>query len=247
MRLLVSVRNAAEATAALAGGADIIDAKEPARGALGAVALATFREIVACVDGRVPVSAALGDADDEDTPGARAGAFAEAGAAFVKVGFAGLSDPARVSAVLRATVDAVGRRCDVVPVAYAEGHAVDSPDPSVLIAIAVNAGARMVLLDTADKLGPAVRTLMGDAALRWWIRRAHDAGLMAAVAGKLTADDFHQVCDAADIVGVRGAACENGRAGTVTSAKVHTLRARLNDATHATGARQTASALFVAS
>ena len=37
MRLLVSVRSAAEVAAALAGGADIIDAKEPSRGGLGAV------------------------------------------------------------------------------------------------------------------------------------------------------------------------------------------------------------------
>ena len=32
MRLLVSVRSAAEAAAAVAGGADIVDAKEPDRG-----------------------------------------------------------------------------------------------------------------------------------------------------------------------------------------------------------------------
>ena len=36
MRLLVSVRSAAEVGPALAGGADIIDAKEPGRGSLGA-------------------------------------------------------------------------------------------------------------------------------------------------------------------------------------------------------------------
>ncbi len=38
MRLLVSVANAADAAAALAGGADLIDAKDPAGGALTAVA-----------------------------------------------------------------------------------------------------------------------------------------------------------------------------------------------------------------
>src|SRR4051812_47948913 len=37
MELLVSVRSAKEVEAALAGGADIIDAKEPSRGSLGAV------------------------------------------------------------------------------------------------------------------------------------------------------------------------------------------------------------------
>lgn len=37
MRLLVSVRDAGEARAALAGGAEIVDAKDPARGSIGAV------------------------------------------------------------------------------------------------------------------------------------------------------------------------------------------------------------------
>ena len=36
MRLLVSVRSADEVGAALAGGAEIVDVKEPSRGALGA-------------------------------------------------------------------------------------------------------------------------------------------------------------------------------------------------------------------
>ena len=50
MRLLVSVTSAAEASAALAGGADVIDAKDPRRGALGAVSPQTLRAILAAVD-----------------------------------------------------------------------------------------------------------------------------------------------------------------------------------------------------
>ncbi len=65
MRLLVSVKNAEEAMAALAGGADLIDAKDPAAGALGAVSLDVLRDIHSTVAGLRPVSAALGDAIDE--------------------------------------------------------------------------------------------------------------------------------------------------------------------------------------
>ena len=54
MRLLVSVRSEEEARAALAGGADIIDAKEPSRGALGAVEIGVLREIVSVVNGLRP-------------------------------------------------------------------------------------------------------------------------------------------------------------------------------------------------
>src|SRR5688500_18722902 len=106
MRLLVSVATEADAVAALAGGADVIDAKDPQAGALGAVASETFRAIHACVAGARPVSAALGDAADEDAIEALARRFAAAGAAFVKVGFAGVGDASRVAALTAAAVRA---------------------------------------------------------------------------------------------------------------------------------------------
>ncbi|MEX0885938.1 MAG: (5-formylfuran-3-yl)methyl phosphate synthase, partial [Phycisphaeraceae bacterium] len=43
--LLVSVRNVAEARAAMAGGADVIDIKEPAAGALGAASPTTIQQV----------------------------------------------------------------------------------------------------------------------------------------------------------------------------------------------------------
>src|SRR5207249_701962 len=64
MRLLVSVRGPVEARAALAGGADVIDAKDPARGALGAVSAERLAAIRRTVGAARPVSAALGDAHD---------------------------------------------------------------------------------------------------------------------------------------------------------------------------------------
>jgi len=58
VRLLVSVANAADAAAALAGGADFIDAKDPRTGALGAVSLGVLQEIRATVGTARPVTAA---------------------------------------------------------------------------------------------------------------------------------------------------------------------------------------------
>ena len=75
MRLLVSVRNAAEAAAALAGGADIVDAKEPLNGALGPVGHGMLASITATIGGSAPVSAALGEfARDDIAGGAKAAA-----------------------------------------------------------------------------------------------------------------------------------------------------------------------------
>ena len=66
MQLLVSVANAIEARQALEGGADLIDAKDPSAGALGAVSLDALRQIRDAVSGRCVVSAALGDAIEEE-------------------------------------------------------------------------------------------------------------------------------------------------------------------------------------
>ena len=62
--LLVSVADADEAIAALEGGADVIDAKDPTGEPLGRVGLDVFNEIVAAVRGRAVTTAALGDASD---------------------------------------------------------------------------------------------------------------------------------------------------------------------------------------
>ena len=53
MQLLVSVSNPTEARRAVDGGADVIDAKDPLNGALGAVSLDTLRQVVS--DEPIPV------------------------------------------------------------------------------------------------------------------------------------------------------------------------------------------------
>ena len=94
-----------------------------------------------------------------------------------------------------------------------------------MLDLAAGEGAIGVLLDTANKSGPGLRGLVSHAALTAWIAAAHDRGLLAAVAGKLTADDLLYVRDAgADIAGVRGAACVGDRSGVVTAERVGLLR-----------------------
>jgi dihydroneopterin aldolase len=58
---LASVRDAAEAELALAAGADIVDLKDPATGALGALAPDVIATCVNQVGARAPVSATIGD------------------------------------------------------------------------------------------------------------------------------------------------------------------------------------------
>jgi uncharacterized protein (UPF0264 family) len=72
MQLLVSAATAADASAALDGGADVVDAKDPNAGALGATAHDVLLEIVARVGGARLVTAALGDATGEESAEASA-------------------------------------------------------------------------------------------------------------------------------------------------------------------------------
>src|SRR5688500_3590527 len=84
-RLLVSVRSAEEALLALAGGADLIDVKEPDRGSLGYADPAVWREVQQAVAFRVPMSAALGELLTD--PVERLAAHAT-GFAYAKIGLA---------------------------------------------------------------------------------------------------------------------------------------------------------------
>lgn len=241
-RLLVSVASAAEVSAALAGGADVIDAKDPKAGALGAVTIETLRDIHDAVTGARPLTAALGDASDEAALERSAGAFVAAGAALVKVGFTGVTGTEQVAALIAAAVRGARAgsegRGGVVAVAYADWDRAASLAPDALAEVAAGAGADGLLLDTADKEGPGLRGLVSPTVVGAWVAEAHRHGLLVALAGKLTVADLAFVRDAgADIAGVRGAACDGGRDGRVSAERVRLLRAALDAAPAASGSR----------
>ena len=240
MRLLVSVRNASEAEAALAGGADIIDAKEPLNGPLGPVAADVLQSICAAVGRVVPVSVALGDVGRDNIA---AGLLTAAGAdvAFGKIGWAGSGadgslDPGAWSVPGPWSVLGPGSlvrrpRPALVVVAYADYQAADAPSPDKLIDIAVQMRAAGILLDTHDKDGSGLTALMTSRALGGFVTRARSHGLDVALAGRLTAGDIDRVCEAEpDILGFRGAACDGGRAGVVSAARVRALRDQIERA-----------------
>jgi uncharacterized protein (UPF0264 family) len=227
MRLLVSVRNAEEARAALAGGAEIIDAKEPALGALGPVSIEELREIIEAVNGMRPVSAALGDAGDAGSLASAARTAAEAGAMFVKVGFADVREIGAVRERLARVMDGAllpSSPCAVVAVAYADWDEVGGAAPSTVLAAAAAEGAMGVLVDTVRKDGAGLFRCLGRAALGSLVREARARSLMVALAGRITVDDLAFAYEAgAEIVGVRGAACEHGREGRVRESRVREL------------------------
>jgi uncharacterized protein (UPF0264 family) len=178
------------------------------------------------------VSAALGDAPH--LPGTMALAAAGAAACgpdYLKVGLLGSGRPEQalelLAAVCRAAADA-NPHTRLVAVAYADASRVGALPPAQLPSIAHQAGAHGVMLDTAVKDGLSTFTVLGEDGVAAFLSAARAHGLVSAVAGALGPADLERACRlGADIVGVRGSACEGGRKGTVSAARVRALRAAL--------------------
>src|SRR5262245_60494264 len=165
-RLLVSVRNVSEAEAALAGGCDVLDVKEPARGAMGMADVQTITAVVSRVyrlDAQVPVSVALGETSDwEGTlafPGlpaqiayfklgtARLGATAQWRKRFTQIAQQHISARCRDGHGRGATAgDAPPGLTSLIAVAYADWETACGPSPEMVIEGAAECGCRGVLI-----------------------------------------------------------------------------------------------------
>ncbi|MGZ8410143.1 MAG: (5-formylfuran-3-yl)methyl phosphate synthase, partial [Hyphomicrobium sp.] len=155
-RFLASVMSAPEALTALAAGAEIIDGKNPAAGALGALPHATVRAIVEAVGHVVPVSATIGDLPAiPDVLSDAATAMAATGIDLVKIGFFDGGDA-------KASIAALGRldlgQARLVGLLLADRN----PDLNLVAAMA-DAGFAGVMLDTATKDGRALPDVMSTA------------------------------------------------------------------------------------
>ena len=210
-RLLVSVVSAEEARRAITGGADIVDVKDPAEGALGAPAPRVVSEVARAVGTAGPVSVALGDLPDlPHTAALAARGAALSGAAFVKVGLRGVRELDRAVAMMSAVADAVGPDIAVIAAAYADARALDPPAlaPAWLPALVERTGITGALVDTFVKDGRGLYGWLSEAELADLIDRTHRVGAIFGVAGQLRPGELCRV--AADVVGVRSAVCRGG-------------------------------------
>jgi uncharacterized protein (UPF0264 family) len=228
MKLLVSVVSAVEAERAVAGGADIVDVKDPREGALGAPAPSVLSEVVRVVGGAMPVSVALGDLPDlPHTAALAARGAAVAGASFVKVGLHGPRDIDRAVALMTAVRDAVRDDALVIAAAYADADALDPPafTPASLPELVERTGIAGALVDTFVKDGRGLYAWLSETELSDLIARTRAAGGTFGVAGQLRLGELARVD--ADIVGVRSAVCRGGRTGKLEAELVAAAVAEL--------------------
>jgi (5-formylfuran-3-yl)methyl phosphate synthase len=201
VRLLASVMSEPEARLAAAHGADIIDCKNPAEGALGALPGSVVASIRESVPRRIPVSATIGDlpAHPEEVVRAAA-AMAATGCDIVKIGIFPGGDS---EATIRALGREIAPRTALVAVLMA-----DAQLDLALVAQLGDAGFAGVMLDTAVKDGRTLLDHRTPSELRRFIGDAHAAGLFAGLAGSLRVGQIPELLALApDVLGFRGALC----------------------------------------
>lgn len=215
---LASVRNEDEAALALAAGADVIDLKEPLRGALGAVSADTARDCVRAVGHRSIVSATVGDVPmDAATLQVAALRQNALGVDYVKLGlFAG--DGAEVA---MRRLDTLARRVQLIVVLFADAL----PDFDA-VAAASHIGARGVMLDTMTKDGGSLLEHLPEETLSAFVLQARNAGLLVGLAGSLRAEHVVRLLAIEpDLLGFRGALCRrHERGGTLDPEACRAIR-----------------------
>lgn len=260
MRVLVSVRDAAEARTAAAAGVDFVDCKEPGVGALGALPVATIRSIVAALRDAgfggatsatigdlepAPAGAATGLRDDDDGTLRRADGAARPPPGD-RASTPRLVDEAlaRVDAVAAAGVDLVKVGIEgpaAAPLLRALagcGRAVvpvfvaDRGIDDAAVALALDLGFPALMADTADKRAGSLFDAVPAPALARFVAAARAGGLPVGLAGALrTADLARLRALAPDFAGFRSAVCAGDRAGALDPGRLRSLLQALREDT----------------
>lgn len=205
-RFLASVTTVREALRCLNAGVDLIDCKDPATGALGALSHETVKEICRAVAGRVPVSATIGE--QHRTPQERAAAVVKmvsTGVPIIKISF---SNKTNLLSEIDAVADARRKtpqltELTLVGVLFAE----HMPDLTALASLK-RAGFAGVMLDTGDKSSGALPDKLSGAELARFVSAAKNTDLFVGLAGSLHLAHIPPLLALnPDILGFRGGIC----------------------------------------
>lgn len=237
-QLLVSVRNSTEALLAAASGAEIIDLKEPAAGALGSVSPDVREQVVRQLRDHFTeescplLSAALGELSDYQTQPEMAVELAQLQAfRFAKVGLAGTL---RLSDWRKAWLELVqSLPAGTVPVAaaYADAVLADAPAPEEVLDLALEHMLPVFLLDTWCKTQGNVFQVLSKPRLER-LRLQAQGRIRFALAGSLDLECMPQLLQLQpDIVALRGAVCMAGRKSPLSGDKVQLWKSLVSQST----------------
>ena len=202
-QFLASVTCLNEAQLVLDANVDIIDLKNPAEGALGALPLATIQEIVKLIDKRKLVSATIGDLVMDPLliePAVQA--ISETGVDIVKVGFFGSENHVACALSLKKQIL---NGTKVVAVLFADQH----PNFDFMDNLKA-AGFYGAMLDTAEKSSGGLLNHLSLEILSAFTQKAKSLNLLSGLAGSLTLNDISMLNKCyPDYLGFRGALCDS--------------------------------------
>ncbi|MFI3186105.1 MAG: (5-formylfuran-3-yl)methyl phosphate synthase [Methylococcaceae bacterium] len=204
--MLASVNSVEEAVLVLTAKVDIIDLKQPALGALGALETPLVKKIVEAINGRCPVSATIGDLPMQPELIYNAvTAMAATGVDYIKIGFFPGGDwQGTLVELAKFTFPRLSMgTVDLIAVLFADTQ----PDFTMISALK-NAGFRGVMLDTMNKKNGSLTQVMSKTDLAQFVSRAKDQSLLCGLAGSLRREDIDELMTyQPDYLGFRGALC----------------------------------------
>jgi uncharacterized protein (UPF0264 family) len=219
-----------EALEAVAGGADIIDVKNPDEGSLGANFPWIVRQIRKLAPRHIEVSATIGDMPNlPGTASFAALGAAVSGANYVKVGLLGprsLDEAVFLMHSVVRTVKEYDAKVNVVAAAYADWERAGTINPLLVPEIVKKSSSHVAMIDTKVKDGKRLFDFLSLDDLRDFASRSHEMGILSALAGSLQKEDIPLLAGLnVDIIGVRRAACEgiDRVSGRVSRQKVRDL------------------------
>lgn len=200
---LASVQSLEEAQTLLPLLPDILDMKNPAEGALGALKVDLVSQIVTLIDGRCQTSATIGDLPMQaDVIKSAMIEMASAGVDFVKIGL--FPDDNLTSCILSLAETVKKLKAPVIAVIFADkAPAIDC------LPLLKASGFHGVMVDTAIKNGQHLLEHWDLLKLAAFVKSAHQQNMLCGLAGALRYEDIPVLRPlGADYLGFRSAICQ---------------------------------------
>ena len=212
-KLLVSLQSADELSMLTGFDLPWIDLKDPSAGSLGCPTPTVASEFLAAANryidrSRCHISIALGELLDEswEQLGPIASSFD-----FAKVAMAGCAAQTDWQVKARMLAAKVGGGERLILVHYADCNGARSPNWSETLAAAVALRSQFILIDTFNKSAGRLWDWYSPETIRELAASANKHGIELSIAGSLHIDELAMArALGAKVIGVRGAACQDG-------------------------------------
>lgn len=223
IRLLVSVKDANEAQDAVEAGADFIDLKDPAIGALGNLNNAICQRVIQAVGQNAVISATVGDTHESmQSLLMQIDEKWELGVDIVKLPISPYFKDTPFLQALQSRIHA--KQMKLIAVMFAE-----QPIDLSWIPVLANIGFYGVMVDTANK-GQHLLSSLTTQQLNEFIHQSSQFGLQAGLAGALRIEYMHELLELhPSYVGFRSGVCEqNVRENKLIPHRVKEIKDKLH-------------------